>query len=228
MKIDKYSEDILKKLVSDDETLEFSENINGEDIEKCLEYVLSYEEKEENLEKCTKISTKNLSSEQLTAMYKFWMRKGNLERLRNSTVILNIILLLKTYNTFDKDFFEHPLIFISSIDKYLDVKLDLQKEIQEINCRIGVYFMSLVKSLSKTEYTMLDSYVEMPYFFKSVFVSMDLVTISGIISTIPEDYHYKTGFIRDANTYMSVIARNYVMSDDMISEFMNNVSKNGE
>lgn len=222
MNIESYNLTALQQAVSSNETITFSENISIEDLLKVFTDIISYEEKDENLEHPVKFDIKNLDIDKLTALYKFWMSKDIIEKIRNSTIILNIILLLKTYNTFDNDFFAHPLIFISSIDKYLDIKLDLQDEIQEINRQIGVYFMSLMKSLSKTEYTMLDSYVDMPYFFKSVFISMDMVTISGILSTIPEDYQYKTSFIKDANKYMTVLARNYVMSDDMINEFMTN------
>jgi hypothetical protein len=53
---------------------------------------------------------------------------------------------------------------------------------------ISAYFISLFRSLSKTEYTILDSYVELPDFFKAIFLSNDLVTISSILSTVPNDY----------------------------------------
>ena len=130
MNIESYNLTALQQAVSSNETITFSENISIEDLLKVFTELISYEEKDENLEHPVKFDIKNLDIDKLTALYKFWMSKDIIEKIRNSTIILNIILLLKTYNTFDNDFFAHPLIFISSIDKYLDIKLDLQDEIQ--------------------------------------------------------------------------------------------------
>lgn len=56
----------------------------------------------------------------------------------------------------------------------LDVKLALKDKIDIASGKIADYFISLFRSANKFEYTMLDSYIDLPPFYNMLFMTYDL------------------------------------------------------
>ena len=111
------------------------------------------------------------------------------------------------------------------VGKFLDIKIALQDEIQQISNLIANYFISIFRSINKTEYTVLDSYEEMPDFFKSVFLASDLVTLSSILAVVPKDYMFNLKFIKGAHLYVSQIIQRYQLASTLMDNFFRDLKK---
>ena len=108
----------------------------------------------------------------------------NNDALKNTQLILNIMCMLKSYFTFDQSFFDSPDIYVNSTVDIVDLKDMLREDIEKMSYRIGIYFISICKSLNKVEYTMLDSYKPLPNLYHTIMLTTDMITISSILCNI--------------------------------------------
>lgn len=68
--------------------------------------------------------------------------------LRNSNILINISLLLKRFNNLDETLFDREDIYFSSIVELIDIKLELQDDLDELRKNIVKYYFSVIKSLA--------------------------------------------------------------------------------
>ena len=88
------------------------------------------------------------------------------DRLSNASILFNIILLLKTYNTLEDEFFNNKNVYYSSLEDFLDIKNGLKSDIKELNTKLSIYFMSIFRSLNKFEFSFIDNPVHYRWYFK--------------------------------------------------------------
>lgn len=174
---------------------------------------------EEKIEKDIQIELKTESTEKLVNIFKEIMKLDYVQHLTNKSLMLNILALIKSYNTFTDEYFNDERIFFSSIEQFLDVKIELQAEIKAIDAEISTYFYSILRSISKTEYTILDSYVDIPKFYKAFFLTTNLVTVSGILAQMPNDYQYNLKYVKGAHLYLSNVLQTYNLATSMMNSF---------
>lgn len=167
------------------------ESINGVDyyIYKPSDDIISFELLEDlknifDLETQTdeyKIITKlkGLDTEILIEAFRYSMSRKD---LKDPLMILNIINLIKIFNTLDDSFFENEDVYIDSIEAMVDIRLELQDEIEDFIKELSVYYLSLFKSYNKLSYTPTDVHHKLPTVYKIIFLSTDLLTLSGIFS----------------------------------------------
>ena len=74
--------------------------------------------------------------------------KGALQydNLADPLMLLNILNLVKVYNTLDDTYFQSEDIFVNSVEELLDLKLAIVPELKEFSKKIAIYFFGLVKS----------------------------------------------------------------------------------
>lgn len=125
------------------------------------------------------IDLKGLSTELLVAAISYSL---TYEDLADPLMLLNILNLVKIYNTLDTSFFENQDVYVNSIEELLDLKLDLQEDLDKFTRQLSIYFISLFKSYNKTNYTPLDKHMPLPRIYKALFVASDFLTLSGIFS----------------------------------------------
>lgn len=105
------------------------------------------------------------------------------EDLADPLMTLNIFNLIKIYNTLNPQFFENENIYILDTSGLLDLRLDLQEELEAFVKQLSIYFLSLFKSYNKTTYIPTDTHQKLPRIYKTIFLTSDLLTLSGIFSS---------------------------------------------
>ena len=142
-----------------------------------------------------------------------------LEDLEDPIMILNIINLIKVYNTLDDTFFTAPDIYVNSVEELLDLKLSIMTELKQFTRLLSVYLLSLMKSYNKLTYTPADEHKDLPKIFAAIFLTIDLSTICGIFAkagTISTD---ELMFIDNAYMYVNMLTTKNLQSVDLINAF---------
>ena len=125
------------------------------------------------------LNLKGLQSALITEAVRYSLSR---EDLRDPYMLLNIINLIKIYNTLDDSFFENKEVYVSSIEDLLDIKLELTDDLAKFQKQLSIYFISLFKSFNKTSYEPLDKHIELPDTYKNIIMTLDILTLSGIFS----------------------------------------------
>ena len=202
--------DVIQKMTLDND-LDNKCDSSNETNKKNKQYIIKLE--------------KGFNTQVLIDLFKCIMNIDFINQLSNDSLIINVMSLIKQYNTFNDEFFSDDRIFFDSIEQFLDTKIALQDEMQQISNLIANYFISIFRSINKTEYTVLDSYEEMPDFFKSVFLASDLVTLSSILAVVPKDYMFNLKFIKGAHLYVSQIIQRYQLASTLMDNFFRDLKK---
>lgn len=150
-----------------------------------------------------------------------------LEDIKNPVFILNVLNLIKNYNDFNTSFFENEFIYFSDLTDYLDIRINLTDDIAKLQKKVALYFYSLFISSGKVEYTILDQYIELPDFMKSLFCTSDIVTIGGIIQNVKNLNTSEFVQIKNANYYLKNLMSSYAFSNILVSD-LNTMIKNNE
>ena len=176
----KYQDNVTVEETADLLRVKVNPNINKQTLLDLLSelYKLENELAKENKNNIG-IDLKGLNTELLTAAVSYSLTR---EDLADPLMLLNILDLVKIYNTLDTSFFENPDVYVNSIEELLDLKLDLQEDLDKFTRQLSIYFISLFKSYNKTNYTPLDKHIPLPRIYKALFVTSDFLTLSGIFS----------------------------------------------
>lgn len=148
------------------------------------------------------------------------------EDLRNPYMLLNIINLIKIYNTLDDSFFQNDKIYVSSIEDLLDIKLDLTEEISKFQRQLSIYFISLFKSYNKTQYEPLDKHIDLPNIYKNIIMASDILTLSGIFSVSEPFSTSECIYINDASMYMTSLLSKGSLSVLLMNNLLGEVNAN--
>ena len=155
-------------------------NIDKQTLKELLTEVYALEkELSDKNENNIGINLKGLNTELLVCAISYSL---TLEDLSDPLMILNIFNLIKIYNTLDQSFFENADIYVNSIEDLLDLRLELQEDLDTFIKQFSIYFISLFKSYNKLTYTPLDKHKPLPKLYKALFMSSDFLTLSGIFS----------------------------------------------
>ena len=131
----------------------------------------------------TMLDIKSLSLDDKVAIIKIAL---NCDNVTDPLMIMNLINLVKVYNTLADEYFESPDVYVNSVEELLDLKLAISKELKEFTRRISLYFLSLFKSYSKTAFTATDEHIELPKLYDTIFRAVDFLTLAGIFAKTPE------------------------------------------
>ena len=177
-------------------------------------------DKEESIEGLSeiKLALKGKNKNVLAVVFKEAMKNEN---LKNKQLLLNIICLLKAYFTFDESFFQSEDIFFNNTITLIDLKKVLKDDIENLSYRIALYFISICRSLNKVEYTMLDSYQPLPYFYHTLFLTLDMITLSSILCSVKEGSFSNCCLVRDANLYFDSLMNKYMIGNELMNSFLN-------
>ena len=85
----------------------------------------------------TMLDIKSLSLDDKVAIIKIAL---NCDDVTDPLMIMNIINLVKVYNTLADDYFESPDVYVNSVEELLDLKLAISKELKEFTRRISLNF----------------------------------------------------------------------------------------
>lgn len=201
-----------------DNDIYLTNSLIDSDVRKILDHVVSYEKSNES--KCIRIRCVGFSTSQIVNVYRWFFQNPQRDDIRNVSLILNVLSIMKTYNTFDNSFFQCDDIFVNSIEQILDVKSEILDDIQHFCKDIGECYMSMLRSISKYEYSELDQYVDIPVLFKVIFDYVDILTLSGFLTNIEDTCQMTFKKYKFADKYVKQICRSCIIADTMISNFM--------
>lgn len=142
------------------------------------------------------------------------------DKLTNASVLFNIILLLKTYNTLEDEFFNNKNVYYSSLEDFLDIKNGLKSNIKELNTKLSIYFISIFRSLNKFEFSFIDNPVQIPELYKNILLSVDVFTIGGILSNNNGFTDKDMLMIKDSYGYVSEITSKIKTTDMLFGSIM--------
>ncbi len=201
-------------------TIRPHENISKENLLTLLQQVYDTES-QEDFNGIVYLRLRGLSTELLTDAFKYSLSR---EDLKDPLMILNIINLIKIYNTLDDSFFENENIYVTSLEDLLDLKLEINSELKKFIRQVSIYFVSLFKSYNKTSYSPLDNHIKLPSIYEKIFLSSDLLTLSGILSVSPEFSSNDCIYIDEALLYISTIMGKNMMAMGMLNSFLEGLS----
>ena len=194
-------------------------DISHEDLINLLQQVYDTEN-QEGYNDVIFLNLKGLSVESLAEAFRYSLSR---EDLKNPSMLLNIINLIKIYNTLDDSFFENEDVFVSSIEELLDVKFEIHNELQQFIRQVSIYFMSLFKSYNKTTYSPLDNHIKLPSIYAKIFLSLDLLTLSGIFSVSPKFTTDDCVYIEESMLYISNIMRKNIIAMGLMNTFLKGI-----
>lgn len=141
-----------------------------------------------------------------------------LDDLKDPLMTMNLINLVKVYNTLEDKYFESEDIYVNSVEELLDLKLELSAELKEFTKRISIYFMSMFKSYNKMVFNSTDEHIELPSLYRSVFCATDFLTLSGIFAKAPEFSSKDLVYIDNAYRYISLLISKGMESLQLMNE----------
>lgn len=185
------------------------------DMIETLGKIFDYEKDLENVNVI--LDLKGLDTELLVECIKYALTR---EDLKDPVMILNILNLVKIYNTLDDSFFENKNIYVSSIEDMLDLKLSLRNELKSFSKQLSIYFISLFKSYNKVSYNPLDSHIQLPNIYSAIFLSSDILTLSGIFAVSETFSTENCVYIDDSFKYISNLLTKNVVALDFMNGFL--------
>lgn len=163
------------------------------------------------------INIKKIALEQKVQVLKYAL---TYEALQDPLMLLNILNLVKTYNTLDDTYFESNDIYVNSIEELLDLKLELGKDLKEFSRKLSIYFLSLIKSYNKMSFTPADEHIKLPNLYSAIILSTDFLTLSGIMAKTNNINIDDLIYIDNAYIYMSSLLTKGMNSTLLIDEFL--------
>ena len=167
------------------------------------------------------IDLKTLPTEEKANILKYVLTDKEAENIDDPLMALNVLNLIKVYNTLDDEYFKAPDIYVNSVEELLDLKLSISKDLKQFSKTISIYFLSLLKSYSKMSFTPTEEHVELPALIKSLFLATDLTTISGVFAKTSDINTNDLFFVDNAYLYMTSMVMKCANSASMINDFYN-------
>ena len=193
--------------------ISFDSNIDDKSLHTAVKII---SELENNSSILVIYDIKTLSFDVKKRVVKAFLTNDNFQ---NDDAILNIINLIKNYNSLSDDFFKSEKIWFNSVTEFLDIKLDLKKELHEFITALTIWYLSLFQSIHKIEPNFLDKINNIPESFKKIFMTFDIFTLSGIIS---KSAKFSTDQLKIVNDAFSIV-NSMMIKSAMSNQILNNI-----
>lgn len=93
------------------------------------------------------LDIKKLSTEDKILCFRYFL---NSDAITNVSVISNLFLLVNGISDIDDNALEDERIFFSSLEEYVDIKLEIKEEIDKFNIALLEYYLGIVEGLNVT------------------------------------------------------------------------------
>ena len=216
-------------------TIEESENllrvkptdkIKDINIEKFANDIFDLETKLANEDQnYISLDLKGLDVPNLEKIIKVALKK---EDLADPLMILNIMNLIKIYNTLNSTFFENKDVYVFEISNLLDIRLDLQEELEDFIKQLSIYYISLFKSYNKVMYTPLDIHKPLPKLFKTIFLTSNTATLAGIFASSKPFSTEDCIYLDDALECIYALKEKDAIEFNLMSDFIGKQNGNAE
>lgn len=219
-------EEITEKLSSFDVTFEsVNEDTTRVIVDSCKEDIVELVKVVYELEsKGAKLllDIKKLSEKEIEKAIRFSL---SYEGLKDPLMILNILNLIKVYNTLNSSFFESKDIYFKSTLDFLNIKLTLKDELKAFKKQLSIYFLSLFKSYNKISFTPSDNVIDLPEIYQNLLLTTDILTLSGIFATSDTFSTDECVFIKESFKYISNLLIKNSISLSLMNSFLEDFNK---
>ncbi|MGN1393457.1 MAG: hypothetical protein ACI4V7_05355 [Succinivibrionaceae bacterium] len=205
-------------------TISFDENITTDELLDNLNKIYTLEESDE-FKDIVFTRLKNLNVDLIIEALRISLTR---ETLKDPLMLLNIINLVKVYNTLEDSFFEDENIYFNNMEDLLDVRLELREEVNAFSKQLSIYFISLIKSYSKTTFLPTDEYISLPAAYKSIILSTDFYTLSGIFAAGEQFDTANCPYVIDAMECLSTLFLKNSVSLNLFENFAKNAKDTKE
>lgn len=193
-------------------------SVSKENLILFLEKLYSLENDKEKFDKSDIIlDMRGLNIELLGSAIKYSLEYKD---LKDPIMLLNIINLVKTYNSLSDDFFADEYVYVKSLEDLLDLKDYIENELDEFIRKLSIYFLSILKSCNKFVITPLDNHEKMPTLFERIFLSLDIISLCGIFTISKSINTDECLIIDDAYMYMTYMVNKFSNSNNMLNDFL--------
>ena len=205
---------IIEQIKESTDTYKFipHENISCEELINTLDEIFKYETDTKVVPEII-IDLKTLPAQIKICAIKHCLGRDD---IRNSSIIMNLFTIVNSYNSLDEKFFEDERIYVSSLEEYLEIKMNCKDEIKNFATNLTKYFLSCIKSSSKLEYTYLDDVVTIPMVYERMFTTLTLLQLSTIMQKANPISTDDLFIIENATVYVNAIALRTSMSYKML------------
>lgn len=93
------------------------------------------------------LDIKKLSTEDKSLCFRYFLSS---DAITNVSVISNLFLLINGISDIDDNTLEDERIFFSSLEEYVDIKLEIKEEIDKFNIALLEYYLGIVEGLNVT------------------------------------------------------------------------------
>jgi hypothetical protein len=135
-------------------------------------------------------------------------------------MLLNIINYIKSGTKLNDVFFENENIYVTSIVDLLNLKLAIKKELDEFIRKLSIHFIALFKSYNKLSFTPLDKHIQLPNIYKSIFLSSDILTLSGIFALSKNFEIDECVYIEDAYHILNELLLKSSIGINLMNDFL--------
>lgn len=91
------------------------------------------------------LDIKHLQIEDKIKCFAFFLKS---EVITNYSVISNLFILVNGITDIDNDISDDERLFFNNLEEYVDIKLELKKEIEEFKKKLLVYYLGVVEGLN--------------------------------------------------------------------------------
>ena len=118
------------------------------------------------------LDIKEMSTDDKILCFRYFLKS---EGITNVSVISNLFLLINGISDIDDNALNDERIFFSSLEEYVDVKLEIKEEIDGFNIALLEYYLGVVEGLNVT-LDELKSHIPNTYFNLMSLVAPELVS----------------------------------------------------
>lgn len=205
----------INEITEMNDVFKFSDDITEDNLIRTLNFIYEYEL--ENKKSCS-LYLKNLSQELKLSIFNNALTNENLV---NSNIILNIFNLIKGYNTFEDSFFEHNDVIFKDLEEYLDIKIELNRNLGSFIKNLIFYYLSIIRSCGITEYTNEMNPIDIPMIYQRILSISDIVSLSSIFMKSPNIETNDLVLVNNAYQYMALLSSNFNFANKLMGYILN-------
>ncbi len=192
--------------------------VDKNELIQIIKDIFEYENKNEVIPEIV-INLKGLPIDTIIHVMKYCFE---CESIRNSSILMNMFAIISGYNSLDEQFFNDERIYISSLEEYLEIKMNCKNELKKFATNLTKYFLSCIKSSSKLEYTYLDDVIEIPTTYERILRNSTILQLSSIMQKAEPINTDDLFVISNATVYVNSIALHSAMSYKMLEQMYGN------
>lgn len=199
------------------EQIDFDSNIAKEDLEFVLDKINSFDVELQTIH----VNLKALTFDSKKIAIKFFLANVN---LKHPEFLLNLINLIKNYNSLSEEFFGNEKVLFTDLEEFLNIKLELKDEIQQFIDDFTVHYFAMMMSLHKIESNFLDNVKVMPNTYLSLIRALDFVTLSGICSK-SKNLYKPNFYISDSIDIFQTLLGKMSYTNQIMQLLLSNIEK---